>query len=107
MTGAPIYLVAGEDPTLRTEALHRLLPDLLGDDDPSLALEDFSLAPRVGEGDADDGPDTRPPVLSAALSAASTPPFGASRRIIVLREMGALNAADAEALARWLADPLE
>jgi DNA polymerase-3 subunit delta len=46
-------------------------------------------------------------VLAAALSAASTPPFGTSRRVIVLREIGALGAADAEALARWLGDPLE
>jgi DNA polymerase-3 subunit delta len=102
------YLVAGDDPTLRTDALHRLLPELLGDDDPSLALEEFTLAGRSTDGDAvEEAGDTRPPVLAAALSAASTPPFGTSQRVIVLREIGVLAAADAEALARWLADPLE
>jgi DNA polymerase III subunit delta len=105
---APAYLVAGDDPTLRAEAVRRLLPDLLGDDDPSLALEDFTLAGRPGEGDAgDESAENRPPVLAAALSAASTPPFGTARRVIILREIGALGAADAEALARWLGDPLE
>jgi DNA polymerase-3 subunit delta len=104
----PAYLVAGDDATLRTEALRRLLPELLGDDDPSLALEDFTLAGRAGDGEAaEEAGDTRPAVLGAALSAASTPPFGTSRRVIVLREVGALGAADAEALAGWLADPLE
>ncbi len=108
MNPAPAYLVAGDDPTLRAEAVRRLLPDLLGDDDPSLALEDFTLGGRPGEGDAgDESTENRPPVLAAALSAASTPPFGTARRVIVLREIGALGAADAEALARWLADPLE
>ncbi|MGH9035495.1 MAG: DNA polymerase III subunit delta [Acidimicrobiia bacterium] len=108
MTAAPLYLVAGDDPTLRTEALHRLLPDLLGDDDPSLALEEFTVAGRAADNDAgDEAGDARPAVLAAALSAASTPPFGTNRRVIVLREIGALVAADAEALARWLSDPLE
>lgn len=108
MTPAAAYLVAGDDPTLRGDALHRLLADLLGDDDPSLALEEFTVAGRAtGSDAADEADDTRPPVLAAALSAASTPPFGTSRRVIVLREIGALVTADAEALARWLADPLE
>lgn len=108
MKAAPAYLVAGDDPTLRAEALRRLLPELLGDDDPSLALEDVTLAGRPGEGDAgEEAGEGRPPLLATALSAASTPPFGTSRRVVVLREVGALGAADADALARWLADPLE
>ena len=108
MTPASLYLVSGDDPTLRAEALRRLLPEVLGDDDPTLALEDFTLAPRSGDADAgEEAAEARPPALAAALSAASTPPFGTSRRVIVLREVGALGAADAEALARWLADPLE
>ena len=40
-----------------------------------------------------------------ALGSASTPPFGTERRVIVIREVGALGAADAEAVARYLADP--
>ncbi|MGH8972192.1 MAG: hypothetical protein ACRD0C_03210, partial [Acidimicrobiia bacterium] len=77
MKPASVYLVAGDDATLRAEAVRRLLPDLLGDDDASLALEDFTLGGRPGEGDAgDEGTENRPPVLAAALSAASTPPFG-------------------------------
>ncbi|MGH9041832.1 MAG: DNA polymerase III subunit delta, partial [Acidimicrobiia bacterium] len=109
MTPAPVYLVAGDDATLRTEALHRLIPELLGDDDPTLALEEFALAGRPGDGEPAEGDsgEGRPPVLAAALSAASTPPFGTNRRVIVLREIGALSVADADAVVRWLADPLD
>lgn len=108
-----MYLVLGDDPILRADALRTLVTELLGADDPSLALEDFTLAaaPRGAgtagdDDDADDSPDTRGPVLAAALNAASTPPFGTDRRVIVVREVGTLAAADADAVVRWLADPM-
>lgn len=107
MTPPPAYLVTGDDLTLRNDALRRLVEELLGADDPSLALEDFTLASRSGNEGGDDAVEARPPVLAAALNAASTPPFGTSRRVVVLREVGTLGATDAEALARWLADPLD
>lgn len=101
------YLVTGEDLTLRNDALRNLLDEVLGDDDPSLAVEEFTVASRSGDEGVEDSGEVRPPVVAAALSAASTPPFGTAKRVVVLREAGAMGAADGEAIARWLADPLE
>jgi DNA polymerase-3 subunit delta len=105
----PVHLVLGDDPTLRSGVVRALVSELVGADDPSLAVEEFTLASRSddGSGEADSGaPDARPPVVAAVLGAATTPPFGTERRIVVLREIGALGAADAEALSRYLADPM-
>ncbi len=102
-----VFLILGDDPTLRGEALRTLVAELLGDDDASLALEDFTLA-KAGDAkgpDDSDGGDSRGPVLAAALNAASTPPFGTDRRVVVLRDVGLLTTAEAEAVVRYLADP--
>jgi DNA polymerase-3 subunit delta len=107
MTGTPpVHLVVGDDPRFRADATKALIAELLGADDPSLALEEFSLAPRTDSGDADAAPAVEgPPIVNAALGSASTPPFGTERRVIVIREVGAMLAADADAVARYLADP--
>jgi DNA polymerase III subunit delta len=102
----PVHLVLGDDARFRADATKALIAELLGADDPSLALEEFSLAPRADSADPDaaaagDGP----PVVAAALGSASTPPFGTERRVIVIRDAGAMGAADADAIARYLADP--
>jgi DNA polymerase III subunit delta len=103
---APVHLVVGDDPRFRADATRALIAELLADDDPSLALEEFTLAARAdaGEGDAAPAGDG-PPVVDRALSSASTPPFGTERRVIVIREVGAMSAADADAVARYLTDP--
>src|SRR5207248_831959 len=44
-------------------------------------------------------------VVDRPLSPASTPPFGTERRVIVIREVGSMSVADADAVARYLADP--
>jgi DNA polymerase-3 subunit delta len=98
----PVYLVSGDDPVFRVQALRELVARLLGDDDPSLAVEEFDLGARADEADEASAGEAVARVLGAAV----TPPFGTERRIVVLREAGALGAADAEALARYLADPL-
>jgi DNA polymerase-3 subunit delta len=96
----------GDDPRFRADATKTLIASLLGADDPSLALEEFSLTARTdgGEGDTAASGDG-PPIVGSALSSAATPPFGTERRVIVIREVGAMNAADADAVARYLADP--
>jgi DNA polymerase-3 subunit delta len=98
--------VLGDDPRFRADATKALIAELLGDDDPSLALEEFSLAARAeaGEGDSAASGDG-PPIVASALGSASTPPFGTERRVIVIREVGAMGAADADAVARYLVDP--
>lgn len=103
MTAVPAYLVLGEDPTLRGDTVRALVAELVGGDDATLAVEDFTLPEKADEALAG---DARLPVLAAALNAASTPPFGTERRVIVVREVGLLTPADAEAVARYLADPL-
>ena len=103
---APVHLVVGDDARFRADATRALIAELLGDDDPSLALEEFSLAGRADGGEADGSPaGDGPPVVDRALSSASTPPFGTERRVIVIREVGAMSTADADAVARYLADP--
>jgi DNA polymerase III subunit delta len=106
MNGAPpVHLVVGDDPRFRSDATKALIAELLGSDDPSLALEEFSLAPRTDSGDTDSAAADGPPVVAAAVGSASTPPFGTDRRVIVIREVGAMTAADADAVARYLSDP--
>jgi DNA polymerase-3 subunit delta len=103
---SPVHLVVGDDARFRADATKALIAELLGADDPSLALEEFSLAPRGDAGDADSTPPADgPPIVATALGSASTPPFGTERRVIVIREVGAMSASDAEAVARYLADP--
>ena len=81
MSLPPVHLVLGDDPRFRADATKALIAELLGADDPSLALEEFSLAPRTdaGEGDATPAADG-PPIVATALGSASTPPFGTERR---------------------------
>jgi DNA polymerase-3 subunit delta len=98
----PAYLISGEDPVFRTQTVRELVARLLGDDDPALAVEEFDLGARAE--DADESATGE--VVARALGAAQTPPFGTERRIVVLREAGTLGTAEAEALARYLGDPL-
>ena len=105
-SAAAVHLVLGDDARFRADATKALIAELLGDDDPSLALEEFSLAARSDSGEGDTAPSgDGPPIVATALGSASTPPFGTERRVIVLREVGGMSAADAEAVARYLADP--
>jgi len=89
----PAYLVRGSDPALRAEAVHRLVDELVGDDDATLVVEWHEP-----DGDA---PDTR-----AAVEAAGTPPFLASRRVVLLRDVGAYPTEGLQPLLTYLADPL-
>ena len=102
----PVHLVVGDDPRFRADATKALIAELLGADDASLALEEFSLAPRADAGEADATPAADgPPIVATAIGSASTPPFGTERRVIVIREVAAMGAADVDAVARYLADP--
>jgi len=70
----PVHLVSGTTARFRADATKALVVELLGNDDPSLALEEFSLAARAdgGEGDAAPAGDG-PSIVDRALSSASTP----------------------------------
>jgi DNA polymerase III subunit delta len=104
-----VYVVKGNDPVLRDQVVNGVVADLLGHDDRTLALEDFTVPGRSGDGDdaPAGGAEAREAVVAAVLNAASSPPFMTARRIIVVRDAGALTAADAEIIGRFLDEPLE
>jgi DNA polymerase-3 subunit delta len=105
------YVVTGDDPVLQAEALDQLLAELVGDDDPSLAVEELTVpgraAPGEGESDAPTGAPGRAEVVATALNAAQSPPFMTARRVVVLREGGNLSKQDAEPLIEYLEDPMD
>jgi len=106
-----IHLIRGEDPILRDEVLTRVVDELTGDDDRTLAVEELTVPGRASAGDAegDDpgGAEGREQVVAAVLNAAQSPPFMTQRRVVVLRDVGNLAAGDAEPLVAYLADPME
>lgn len=89
---AAAYFVKGDDPILVAQALGPLVEELVGDDDPSLAVEDVS------------GADEAP---AAAADAAGTPTMFVARRVVVLREAGRFSATQVAPLVEYLAEPLE
>jgi DNA polymerase-3 subunit delta len=105
-----VYLVKGTDPMLRDRVVDDLVRELLDGEDRTLALEEFTVPGRAASGDeapAPGGAEAREEVVAAILNAASSPPFMTARRVIVVHEAGALTAADAEPIVRFLADPLD
>jgi DNA polymerase III subunit delta len=104
------YLVKGSDPGLRGQVVDTLLAEILGDVDRSLALEDITIPGRAGADDDSDavgGAEGRGAAVAAVLNAATSPPFMTEQRVVVVRDVGALTAGDADGLVRYLADPLE
>jgi DNA polymerase III subunit delta len=108
---AVAYLVSGDDPVLRGEALDQLVAELVGDDDRELTVEELTVpgraAPGEGESDAPSGAEGREEVVAAALNAAQSPPFMTGGRVVVLHEAGNLGKDDAQPLIGYLADPME
>jgi DNA polymerase-3 subunit delta len=90
----PVYLVKGDDPSLVDQAAHALCERLVAGGDPSLMIEEFG------------GPGGDHFDVGAAIDACTTPPFLVERRIVVVRDAGQLNAADAKRLVSYLEDPL-
>ncbi len=108
MSGPPAWLVKGSDELLRERALDALVAELLGDDDRSFAVEEIAVPGRASDdSEAPGGAEGREQAVAAVLNAASSPPFMTRRRIVVVRDVGALTAADVEPLVRYLDDPLD
>ena len=102
-----VHLVTGDDPVLRADALASLIEELLAGTDRTLALEEFEVPGRAGgDEEGGGGADARLGVVEAVVNAASTPPFMTERRVVVLRDVGLLKAADLEPLVRSLDDLL-
>ncbi len=90
----PVTLVKGDDPALVAQAAHTLVEQLVGDDDPSLVVEEFG------------GPGSDELDVGAVIDACTTPPFLVARRVVVVRDVGKLAADDARRLTDYLKEPL-
>ena len=105
------YVVRGTDAVLRDRVVADLVAELLGDDDRALALEETVVPGRATAGDDDGGAGTgaegRDAAVAAVLNAASSPPFMTGCRVVVVRDAGALTAADVGPLVAYLDAPLD
>ena len=79
-TAEPVYLVRGTDPSLVAQAAHALTEQLVDGGDPSLMVEEFG------------GPGVEPFDVGAVIDACTTPPFLVERRVVVVRDVGQLDA---------------
>jgi DNA polymerase-3 subunit delta len=106
------YVVKAGDPVLRSRAVADLLDELVGDEDRTLVVEDFTVPSktRAGAADEDAAPaddGSRTAVVAAVVNAAQCPPFMTSKRIVVVRDYEQLNAEEAGTVAALFDDPLE
>lgn len=98
-----IHLVTGTDPVLRDQAVAGLVDELLDGAERSFAVEEFTVP---GRGDGDETLEGREDVVAAIVHAAASPPFMSERRIVVVRDVGNLRAADLPELLATVDDPL-
>ncbi len=91
---ATCYLITGDDASLTSEALVKLLDALCG--------ADFVPVEEHGADGTDDPIDIAP-----VLDAMATPPFLADKRIIVLRGANRIDGAQAAQLAARVKEPVE
>lgn len=89
---AAVYLVTGDDPSVLSEELRRLLHLLCGDQDPGMAIEE------IGGDDVDVG---------AVLDACLTPPFFTDRRVVLVRDVGQFGEEAVQRLIAYMTDPLD
>ncbi len=91
--------VVGTDATIVNDALHNVIAQQLGDVDPAIGLEDFTVKDVTARDDAAS-------VTQRVLEALNTPPFLVERRVVVLRDAHGLNASDIEPLLAWQKNPM-
>ena len=88
------YLLRGDDPSLVAQEARALIDRLVAGRESGLVVEEHGASGEELD-------------VGAVVDACLTPPFLADRRVVVVREVGRIGAADAGALAAALADPLE
>jgi DNA polymerase-3 subunit delta len=117
MSDEPVQVVRGDDPILRDDEVARLVDELLAGEPRLYALEDFTIAGRrraasssggddEADGDDDSGGEAAP-VFRQIMTALESPPFMTSRRVVVVRDIGAAVADQASLLADYVAQPLD
>ncbi len=87
-----VYYIKGDDPILVAQSLMSTVELVVGDDDPSLIVEDLS------------GDENAP---ATAAEAAGTPVFLTPRRVVVIRDLGRFSAIALEPLVDYLSAPLD
>lgn len=87
----PVVLIEGSDPSLLADAASRVITEVVGDADRTLALEDH------GADDVD---------LAAVADGCATPPFLVDRRVVVVRDVGRFSTEELAPILAYLADPL-
>lgn len=91
MNDFPVIFVDGDDPTLVSEELSKVVDELVGGGDRELMLEDYR----------DEGVD-----LAAVADSCATPAFLADRRVVVVRDVGRFLTEEVAPLVAYLEDPL-
>lgn len=106
-----LYIVKGTDPVLRDRELARLLDDLVGTEDRTLVVEEYTVPGKAAAGADDDAPATdvsgAAPIVTAVVNAAQSPPFMTAKRIVVVRDYEALPADSVGPIVEVLDDPLD
>ncbi|MGZ4676699.1 MAG: DNA polymerase III subunit delta [Acidimicrobiia bacterium] len=91
-----VSVVKGNDPILRDRELFRLLTELVGDEDRTLLVEEYTVPAKAGAVPDDEEPAEdlggAAPIVRAIVNAAQSPPFMTSKRIVVVRDYEALPA---------------
>jgi DNA polymerase-3 subunit delta len=85
------WLVTGDDPSLLSEAVSKLVGELVGKRERSFVVEEFA-------GEELD--------VAAVVDACRTPPLFSDRRVVVLREAGALTSDQLQPLLSYLEEPM-
>ncbi len=103
------YIVKGSDPILRDRELGQLLESLVGTDDRTLCVEEYTVPGKAAAAD-DDAPVEdvagAAPIVTAVVNAAQSPPFMTAKRIVVIRDYEALPADACAPIVAVLADLL-
>jgi DNA polymerase-3 subunit delta len=88
-----VHLLTGDDASLLSAGVTELVHRLVGDGDRALMVDDLDAEPEGFE-------------VRTAVEASQTPPFLTERRVVVLRNAGALVTDQLGPLLGYLADPL-
>ncbi len=89
--------VVGSDATMVYDAVHNVVAGVLGDLDPSFALQDFT-ARDVTQSSGE-------PTLPRVMEALNTPPLLVERRVVVVRDAQLLVAEEVAQLTEWMSAP--
>ncbi|MCL2329813.1 MAG: DNA polymerase III subunit delta [Phycisphaerae bacterium] len=90
----PIYAVAGAEPFLKRQAMTRIIDDVLGDADRTLAMSEYDGSSGSAE-------------LSSVLDDLRTLPFLTDRRLVLLRDADKFITQHRDALETYAANPSE